>query len=170
MVAITSVLLTVALLGLTLSSFVAVKSLFALQTFYFVVVALFLGCTFLGMVIGSFLLAWLSIGWFQILVGVVCLGVAVMFFQIYHPAYGYFPTYTQLPWLLISTLFFIVGLEWAIFGFSRWFILLFSLFFAASVYAGIYLFFRLKNIPNYRPLLPWIPLLLLGVIAIWKIF
>ena len=160
--------LFIGLAGLAIGTLTTVKVWYPLPLFLVILGA---GCFLLfwfGVLIGGTIFSWVPLFFTKIFIILFCLGLAVFFFRQYHPSHGYFPFQGFIHWILLGLFFFIIGIDFAIIGFSAWLLLFLLPFFAGTVFLGSMLMWKLKR--NYRfGILTYAPLFIFFFLAVFKL-
>ncbi|WP_280768438.1 hypothetical protein [Salipaludibacillus daqingensis] len=123
----------------------------------------------IGIVIGASFFYWISSFIFKIFVFLFAMFIVAYFFRMYHPSYGYVPYHQKGKWFILAGFFFLLGIEFATYGFSAWFVFFVIPLSAASVILG-FIFMR-KAIYLYRflAIIHFFPLAIFFFVAILKL-
>ncbi|MBM7097336.1 MULTISPECIES: hypothetical protein [Alteribacter] len=155
------------LTGVAVGSLLTAKLVFSWQMIFTVTGLIFFFFVWIGMLLGGWL--WFPDPLLKGLISFVSVILAVFFFRTYHPSFGYIPTRGLLHWGVLAVFFFFLGFEIGIAGFSKWFIVLFTVVFAVGVVSSAWLVWRLKNLMEFRFLVQYVPILLFVFIAVLKL-
>ncbi|WP_416149375.1 hypothetical protein ACM26V_24545 [Salipaludibacillus sp. HK11] len=123
----------------------------------------------IGLIVGAALFSWISAFIFKLIVILFALFIMFYFQHLYHPSYGYVPYHKKGNWLILSGFFFLLGIEFASYGFSAWFILLIVPISAAGVIGGFLFMRSALSYFRYLGVIHFVPLGLFLVVAILKL-
>ncbi|SER68517.1 hypothetical protein [Salipaludibacillus aurantiacus] len=122
-----------------------------------------------GLIIGAAFFFWLPVLLFKILLFIMCFVIILLLFSLHHPSYGYLPYKKHIHLIVIGVFFFLLGMEFAAFGFSAWFLLLLVPLGVAAMIAGFLLMIKLFISFKYVAFIHFLPLILFLLLAVLKL-
>ena len=162
-------LLFIALAGLAVGTLTAVKIWYSLPVFLLIIGAVCFVSFWFGVIIGAAFFSWLPLFFTKVFIIIFCIGLAVFFFRQFHPSYGYFPFRGLIHWILLALFFFIIGIDFAIIGFSAWLLILLLPIFAGTVILGSIIMWKLKMLFRFGAALIYLPLFFFIFLALFRL-
>ncbi|MFA9559386.1 hypothetical protein ACERII_18920 [Evansella sp. AB-rgal1] len=162
-------LLFIGIAGLAVGALISVKVWFSIPLFLILIAALCFGFLWFGVLIGAAFFSWLPIFFTKLVIISFCIGLAVFFFRIFHPSYGYFPFRGWIHWALLAVFFFIIGIDFASVGFSAWLLLIILPLFAGAIFFGTIMMQKVKTMYRSASVLIYLPLLLFVFLGLFKL-
>ncbi|WP_078597163.1 hypothetical protein [Evansella clarkii] len=159
----------ISLAGMAIGTLATVKIWYSLPVFLMVAGAVCFISFWFGIITGAAFFSWLPVFFTKFFIILFCLGLAFFFFRQFHPSYGYFPYRGWLHWVLLAAFFFIIGIDFAIIGFSAWFLFLFLPVFAGMLFLGALLMWKLKMLFRLGAVLIYVPLFFFIFLALFKL-
>ncbi|ADU29926.1 hypothetical protein [Evansella cellulosilytica] len=156
------------ILGVTLGALITIKIWYT--NIFFILLGIFcFGSFWIGVIIGAAFFSWLPLLLSKIAIFAFCLGLAFFFFKHYHPSYGYFPQSSFFHFIILSAFFFLIGIDFAIIGFSAWLLFLLLPVFIGTVILGAIVIMKLKGLYRLNEGLIYLPIILLLLLAFIKL-
>ncbi|MDG5788739.1 hypothetical protein QA612_14785 [Evansella sp. AB-P1] len=162
-------LLFMGIAGLAIGTLLAVKVWFTIPNFLILIAALCSGSLFIGVLLGATIFSWLPLFFTKMMIILLSIGTAIFFFRQFHPSYGYVPYHGWIHWAILGLFFFLVGLDFALIGFSSWLLLFIFPIFAIAILGGVIIMLRLKTMYRARSLFIYLPLLLFVFLGLVKL-
>lgn len=112
-----------------------------------------------GILFTAAFLLWLPVFLFKVMVIVSLLALIYFLFKAHHPYYGYLAYHSKNPVFILFLFYFFLGMEFASFGFSPWFVFLIIPLAGAGLMAGfivmskLYVHFKYANFIHFAPLM-----------------
>lgn len=122
-----------------------------------------------GIIIGAAFFYWLPISFLKISLFLFVLMIVVFFFKVYHPSFGYFPYQGHQHWIIISFFYFLLGIEFAAYGFSAWFLFFLVPLVAAGMFIGFIVMNKLLIYFRFLTLIHFVPICLFIALAFLKL-
>lgn len=97
--------------------------------------------TYFGMVLGNWIFAIFSIRMMEITMAIHVLGFVALAFMKHHLTYGYFYQENKQLFLFLLSIFFLLGVEWAILDLTYSFVIFSTLLFSGFLFIGLMLQF-----------------------------
>lgn len=141
-------------------------------SFPFIFIFLIILCIFpiaTGVILGAAFFFWLPIHLLKVSLFLLVLIIIVYFFKLYHPSFGYFPHQGSSHWILIAVFFFILGVEFAAYGFSAWFLLFIIPLIAVGLLCGFILMNKLLIYFRFLALIHFVPIIFFIFLAFLKL-
>ncbi|MBU9712250.1 hypothetical protein [Evansella tamaricis] len=164
-----TILLFIAVAGLAMGTLAAVKVWYSLTTLFILLVSLCFSSLWFGIILGGMLFGWLPLLFTKIVIVLCCLGLAWFFLNKFHPSYGYFPYRGWIHWIFLGAFFLLIGIDYANLGISSWFLLLLLPVFAAMLFAGTFIMWKIKSMLRGGPVFIYLPLVLLVFLGLIKL-
>jgi len=123
----------------------------------------------LGVVVGAAFFHWVSSFIFKLLVFLFALFIVIYFYRLYHPSYGYVPFHRSGNWFILGGFFFMLGMEFATYGFSAWFVLLVIPLCLAGVVIGFIFMQRALSSFRYLSMIHFFPMGIFLLVAIFQL-
>lgn len=165
MIIIISSILTVFLVGLSTGGLLVSRRVDPHQTLFIVVGLAFFLFFYIGMFIGSKLLAFISHGVMSIVFGLFCLALIGFLVWKYDPSFGYVKQ-EPVSLSVFIAFFLILGMEVAILEISLWFSIFATAIFVGSLFLGFMFMYQIlhrNRTPQILALIPLVPLLFIGL-------
>lgn len=123
----------------------------------------------IGIVIGAAFFHWMAAFIIRGLVFIFALFIVIYFYRLYHPSYGYVPHHRQGNWFVLAGFFFLLGIEFASYGFSSWFIFLVIPLCTVGVVAGFIFMRRALSFFRYLSVIHFVPMGIFILVAIFQL-
>ncbi|PYZ94309.1 hypothetical protein CR194_01890 [Salipaludibacillus keqinensis] len=122
-----------------------------------------------GIVLGAAFLFWLPAFLFKVALFILSLFMVAYFLQLYHPSYGYIPHNSKGYLFILSFFFFLLGIEFASYGFSAWFLLLVIPISVVGLLLGFIFMTRMIIYFRYLSVIHFVPIGLFLFVGILKL-
>lgn len=122
-----------------------------------------------GVVIGAAFFHWFSSFIFKVLVFIFALFIVIYFYRLYHPSYGYVPHHRRGNWFILAGFYFLLGIEFASYGFSAWFIFLIIPLCVVGVVGGFVFTRRALSFFRYLSVIHFVPMGIFILVAIFQL-
>ncbi|WP_096434668.1 hypothetical protein [Alteribacter populi] len=155
--------------GIAVGALITTKLVFAWNVIFTITGLLFFFFVWVGMLLGGWVFGWFPAPVLKGTISFLAIILAVLFFRIYHPSYGFIPTQGVTHWGALAVFFFFIGLEMGTMEISAWSILLFVPAFAAGIMVSAWVTWKLKSTMAFRFLVQYVPILLFVFIAVLKL-
>ncbi len=135
----------------------------------FLVALFFLILCYIGMIVGMFLSGWISLVLLEFLLSIIAILFIVASITRFHPTLGFFHPEDRILLLLLSFLFFLMGLEWGLFEIRTFFTLFAALLFTAALAIGIFIQLQIRQILWRYSYIAFTPLIWLLFVTVLKL-
>ncbi|GAF66262.1 hypothetical protein BTS2_3162 [Bacillus sp. TS-2] len=166
-----TMLFFVFIVGLSIGGLLAANRHYPPLFVYVFFVLYFLVSAYIGMIIGMLFPSFL-IGFF-ITEFLVCTATFLFLIAVtlkYHPSLGFFYWQEKIVFILLGSIFFLMGFQWGIFEFRFFFTFFSCLLFGLALFIGLFIQIQMKQKFWRYPLAVFLPCIWLFLITLIKLF
>lgn len=163
------ILLFVFTIGVTIGGLLAAAREPVRPLHLFLCSLFFLFLCYIGMIVGMFLMGWISLRLLEFLLAILALLFIVASITRFHPTLGFFHPEDRILVSLLSLLFLLMGLEWGLLGLRTFFTITASFLFTAALAVGIFIQLQIRQILWRYSYIAFTPLVWLLFVTVLKL-
>lgn len=157
------------IVGMALGALLGLKIWYVFPHFSVFVGLICFSSLVVGAISGVTIFDWLPLVVIRIIIIFICIGIVIYFYHLYHPSYGYIPYRGFVHWSILLFLFFFIGIDFAIIGFSLWLFIILLPIFLVSLFIGTFFIWKGKGSRMMGRFIVFLPLLLFLFIGLVKL-